>query len=374
MSPEQGGDGSRGGLMFIMRRFSGGGVQRQTVSLIAEMMRQGERPSLLVLDGRGPIRTQVPDGCEVVDLGCPDLNRAMLPLARELRRRRPRVVISTHRPVNWRLVLLRLLLHQPQHLILTERNPLHSARSRYAGLRVKAQPIWIHFLYPFASRLVAVSRDVAESLHSIARLRMDVAVIPNGIDLASAWRQAEEAGAHPWIHEPDCELVLGIGRLTTQKDFHTLLRAFARLPGRLSRLIILGEGPDRGALQALSRELGIGERVALPGFVLNPFPFLKRCDVFVSSSRWEGFGNVILEAMACGAPIVATDCPGGPHEILKDGVFGALVPVADVEAMAHAIQQALDVPPDRERIAAAAGDHSIQKTARQYIELIEGLG
>jgi glycosyltransferase involved in cell wall biosynthesis len=114
--------------------------------------------------------------------------------------------------------------------------------------------------------------------------------------------------------------------------------------------------------------------VALPGFVLNPFPFLKRCDVFVSSSRWEGFGNVILEAMACGAPIVATDCPGGPHEILEDGVFGALVPVADVEAMAKAIRRAIDAPPDRERIVAAAGAHSIERTARQYIELIEGLG
>ena len=338
-----------------------------------ELIREGYTPSLLVLDGRGPIRAHVPEGCEVIDLNCPNHNLAMLPLARYLRTHRPRIVHSTHRPVNLRIIVARLLIGQPQHLIVSEHNPL-DARLRYlptAGLRLRI--LLMHYLYPFASRVLAVSQDVATSLHTTAGLRQEIHVIHNGIDTGEVRRRAAEPASHAWLGQTEPKLILGIGRLEFQKNFSMLLQAFALLPDRQARLMILGEGPQREILQALAAQLGIEARFELPGYLDNPFPFLAHCDAFVLPSRWEGFANVLLEALAAGTPVVSTDCPGGPREILQGGRFGRVVPVDDVPAMAAAIQDTLQAPPDKASLVEQAGRYSIQNTARQYIELIDGL-
>jgi glycosyltransferase involved in cell wall biosynthesis len=135
---------------------------------------------------------------------------------------------------------------------------------------------------------------------------------------------------------------MGIGRLAPKKDFPTLLRAFAEIRGKYrARLMILGEGPARGELEALVRELDLEADVALPGFVENPYAYLARANLFVLSSRWEGLPTVLIEAMFCGVPVVATDCPSGPREILGGGRYGTLVPVGDMDALTHAMEAGL---------------------------------
>jgi glycosyltransferase involved in cell wall biosynthesis len=164
-------------------------------------------------------------------------------------------------------------------------------------------------------------------------------------------------------------VILGVGRLTVQKDFPTLIRAFARVrQKRNARLLILGEGELRSELNALVAELGLQADVALPGFVENPFVFMRHASLFVLSSAWEGFGNVLVEAMACGMPVVSTDCPSGPAEILQNGKWGRLVPVGDVQALSEALLATLEesTHPD---VAARAAECSVDRAVEGYLRV-----
>jgi len=179
---------------------------------------------------------------------------------------------------------------------------------------------------------------------------------------------ASEPIEHPWLVPGPPPVVLAAGRLTAQKDFPTLLRAFARLvPERDLRLMILGEGPDRAALEAEIEALGLGDRVALLGFQANPFSYMARARLFVLSSAWEGLPGVLIQAMACGTPVVSTDCPSGPREVLEGGRLGPLVPVGDAEALARAIMQTLDAPLPAEILKARAAQYGLAPVSRRYL-------
>jgi glycosyltransferase involved in cell wall biosynthesis len=167
-------------------------------------------------------------------------------------------------------------------------------------------------------------------------------------------------------------VVLAAGRLERQKDFPTLLRAFALLRAeRPVRLVVLGEGAWRERLAALAATLGVAADVDLPGFQPNPYPFLARTRVFALSSRWEGSPNVLTEAMALGTPVVATDCPSGPREILADGRYGPLVPMGDAPALAAALARALDEPLPSAVLKGAVRDYSAIESARRYLALLD---
>jgi glycosyltransferase involved in cell wall biosynthesis len=170
-------------------------------------------------------------------------------------------------------------------------------------------------------------------------------VLPNPVVTPELVECAAQPLDDPWFTAGAAPVVLGAGRLDQQKDFPTLIRAFAAVRSkRAARLVILGEGPERARLESLVEELGIGEHVRLPGFVSNPFSYMARAAVFVLSSAWEGMPGVLIQAMACGAPVVATDCESGPREVLASGKYGRLVPVGDHAALAEAIAATLDAP------------------------------
>jgi glycosyltransferase involved in cell wall biosynthesis len=166
-------------------------------------------------------------------------------------------------------------------------------------------------------------------------------------------------------------VILSVGRLSAEKDYPTLLRAFALLQNQVpARLILLGEGGQRAGLERLASELGIGATVSLPGFVRNPFAYMARARVFVLSSLFEGFGNVLVEALACGCQVVSTHCPGGPGEILDRGRYGRLVPVGDHAALARAILEAIAEPMDTEALRRRADDFSVERAARRHLDAL----
>jgi glycosyltransferase involved in cell wall biosynthesis len=222
-----------------------------------------------------------------------------------------------------------------------------SESSRQQQRRVTGQ-IWPHLLrtfYPWASSIVAVSQGAADDLAQSSGLPRDrVEVVYNPVITDTTIASARLAPDHHWFAPGQPPVILGVGRLTRQKDFPTLIRAFAEVRRALpARLIILGEGEDRNQLTALADDLGVSQDVALPGFRNAP-AYMASSALFVLSSAWEGLPTVLIEALAAGARVVSTDCPSGPREILQEGRLGALVPVGDVAALAAAMRRALEGP------------------------------
>jgi glycosyltransferase involved in cell wall biosynthesis len=211
-------------------------------------------------------------------------------------------------------------------------------------------------MYREAAHVIAVAGEVADNLAALdAADPADVTVIPNAVELSDAFERAAEVPEHPWFDRHESPLVVSVGRLVRKKDHGTLLEAFARLRrDRPARLVVLGEGPMRQRLETAVARLGLSEDVAFPGHATNPFSPVARADLFVLSSISEGMPSALIEALACGTPVVSTDCPSGPREILGEGRFGELVAVGDVGALAAAMARQLDAPRDREALRARA--------------------
>ena len=203
--------------------------------------------------------------------------------------------------------------------------------------------------------------------------RERVHVVYNPVVTEEMERKSREPVDHPWIGGDGPPVILAVGRLDAQKDFPTLLAAFARLlTRRPARLIVLGEGKKRPHLLSLARRLGVAEHVDFPGFADNPYAFMARASLFVLSSRREGLPTVLIEAMACGCPVVSTDCPYGPREILEDGRHGPLAPVGDAEALAAAMARTLDAPPRPEALRERASFFNVARAINRYEELLLG--
>lgn len=325
----------------------GGGAERMMLKVAAGFARQGLATDLVLAQSTGAYVEEIPPGVRVLDLESASVLGSLPKLARYLKREQPVALLSTLNTANVVAVLAKRLAKTPTRVVVRQANMLEPAArvdrrvTRWVIMRL------VQWTYPRADAVIAVSdgvaRDVAEAT-KVPRERLHV--VPNPVVDAKLLERAKEPPDHPWFRNGSNPIVLGVGRLTPQKDFSTLLRAFAEVRQRHdARLVILGEGPERGALEALTRELDIEAFVSLPGFVQNPFSVMARARLFVLSSAWEGLPGVLIQALACGAPVVATDCESGPREILDDGRFGRLIPVGDPSCMAKAILDALDTPP-----------------------------
>lgn len=229
--------------------------------------------------------------------------------------------------------------------MISERNTLSQiVKFQSADLRVRIMPQLVRWFYPWADCIVAVSQGVADDLRKLLKISdTRVQAIYNPVITPDLQVQVRADLDHPWFQNREPPVILAIGRLTAQKDYPLLIAAFAQtLKTHRARLLILGEGEERPALENLIRDLGLEDDVSMPGFVSNPFPYIVRSATFVLSSRWEGLPGVLIEAMYCGVPLISTDCPSGPREILLDGEYGRLVPIQDVEALSVAMCDALD--------------------------------
>ena len=279
-----------------------------------------------------------------------------------LDRNRPDAILAIMTPAAVAATLAACVAHHPVRIVASQRNVFKTTREfRRACLS-----------YPYADAAVAVSRGVASELGRLSGMpRNRIHTIYNPVVSPNLFRKACEPIDHPWLNGRGPPVVLAIGRLHKQKDFATLLTAFALLlRQRCARLLVLGRGPLLANLQSLTHELRIGNHVEFFGFVENPYAFLARASLFVLSSRYEGLANVLIEAMACSCPVVSTNCRFGPDEILEGGRWGELVPVGNPEALAGAMARALDNPPRRRGLRARASFFSVEKAVVRYEELL----
>ena len=332
---------------------AGGGAERVLLSVAEALGRRGHGVELVLGNSEGGLRDEVPTSVPVVDLGCRHLRNSLPRLVRYLRRRRPACLLSTLDHANVLAVLAVALARTGTVPILRLANTVSETRpSRLLDKDRLTYELAVR-CYRRAGRLVAVSEGVADDLVRLAGVARDaVHVIPNPVVGPELFALRDEALDHPWFAPGAPPVVLGVGRLTRQKNFPLLLNAFADVRRRRpARLLVLGEGEDRAALEALAGALGVAEDVAFPGFDRNPFRYMARAGVFASSSDWEGLPGAVIQALACGAPVVATDCRSGPREILDGGRYGTLVPVGDAAALSAALLDALDrsptPPPER---------------------------
>ncbi|MFB6286746.1 MAG: glycosyltransferase [Candidatus Bipolaricaulia bacterium] len=321
----------------------GGGAERVMLTLAEEFLERGVETDIVLTTTEGELADEVPSGAQVVDLEASRILTSLPGLIRYLRRRRPPVLLSAMRTTNCIALWARALSGVSTRIVVSEHNVL-SASTSQSEWKNRVLFSLMRFTYPSADRTVAVSEGVAEDLcQSIGLRREAITTVHNPILDPGLVEQAREHVDHPWFSAGSDSVVLGVGELCEQKDFSTLLRAFARVGERRpAYLAILGEGDKRPALEREARRLGISDRLWMPGFTSNPLKYMAQASVFVLSSKWEGLPTVLIEAMATGTPVVSTNCRSGPAEILKDGEYGRLVPVGDPSALAVAIEEALE--------------------------------
>ncbi|MGO9570679.1 MAG: glycosyltransferase, partial [Desulfomonilaceae bacterium] len=350
------------------------GAESVMLNLAREFCRLGHQVDLVVASAKGPYRSRVPDSVRMVTLGTNRTFNAIVPLIRYLRRESPDALLSQIGHCNIVAVLARKLSGASTRVAITEVSFMKISTMGAPQFRSRWVPVLAKRIYPWADEIIAVSQGVADDLSNLLGLPRDrIDVIYNAVVTPELYERADRPFEHPWFEKGQPPVVLGVGRLDPEKDFSTLLKAFRIVrKNRDVRLMILGEGPERSLLNSLAEELGIDDEVAFPGFVENPIPYIARSSVLALTSRFEGLSNVIIEALACGTPAVATDCPCGPREILEGGRYGMLAPVGDFEAVARAIEETLKNPPDPLLLKSAAERFSVDAITRQYLKVLIG--
>jgi glycosyltransferase involved in cell wall biosynthesis len=360
-------------IAVFLPALAGGGAERVLLLLAGGFAARGVPVDLVVPHTAGEYRDEVPATVRLVELGARGALTSLPHLVTYLRRERPSALLSTLSHANIVVLWARAVARVPTRIVVREANTISVATRGAARFRDRLMPFLIRRFYPLADAIIAVSDGVARDLERTAGVpaerirRLDNPIVTD--DLA---RLAAQPLEDPWFAPGQPPVVLGVGRLERQKDFASLIRAFARVRAtRPARLVLLGEGGERRALEALVLELGLEGDVRLPGFVANPFAYMARAGVFVLSSAWEGMPGALIQALACGVPVVATDCESGPRELLGGGRGSCLVGVGDIAAMSLAIAGALDgprCPPDDRVLAPFTQAAAVER----YLHLLSG--
>ncbi|HLA96915.1 MAG TPA: glycosyltransferase [Anaerolineales bacterium] len=357
-------------VTFFLPNLTVGGAERALANLATGFVRRGFETDFLLVKAQGELLANLPEQVRVVDLNLPSTYACLYALIRYLRQRRPSIVISALDLTNLFMLLARRFSSVPLKLAIT----LHSTISiqHRPFTKKKLEKILLGWLYPAADEIVAVSRGVAEDYCRYTGLAPKrVRVIYNPIILPGLSEQCCAPLEHPWFQPGQPPVILGVGRLAYPKNFHLLIRAFRQVREKHKcRLLILGEGEQRPELEALAADSGLQTEISMPGVVKNPYAYMSRAAGLVLSSHYEGLPTVLVEAMACGCPVISTDCPSGPKEILNEGQYGYLVPMDDAASLAQAISRTLAGetrrPPD-----AWLKQFELDYATEQYIRLFE---
>ena len=358
-------------IALVLPDLGGGGAERVMLTLADEFVARGIAVDIVLMRCKGVFLKQVPQTLRLVDLKAPRVRQVPLAFRRYLRAERPDAVIANMWPLTTACIIARALAGSKARILACEHASLSKMYRDWGWLHGFLLRRSLAALYPFADVRAAVSSGVADDLAAITgidRSRFDVVYNPIAVGPPTSDEAAAVGCAwQGWTGKR----IITVGALKDEKNQALLFHAFARLLETVdARLMLLGEGPLRGELEALSRKLGVADKIVMPGFVTDPAPFYRTADLFVLSSDYEGFGNVIVEALACGLPAVSTDCPSGPAEILEKGRWGRLTPVGDALALADAMAESLAAEHDREALRRRAADFSPALAAKQYLQLL----
>lgn len=401
-------------IAVFLPSLEGGGAERSMLHLVNGFLAHGRAVDLVLCQAKGAYLAEIPSGATLIELtasgnlwarciaalGSPrDFFALLRPvllaskiapeilrlraLQRYLQQARPDVILCALTYANLVAIWARRMAGTRTPVVVSERIALSNycaAPSNFRKWRWRYLPEVVRRTYPEADAIVTVAADVADDLiASIGLPASSVTTIHNPVVDEQLRQRAQQALDHPWfaprVATPHAApVILAVGRLTEQKDFATLLRAFAVVRAeREARLVILGEGRLRADLQQLAATLGIQADLDMPGFVENPFKYMARASVLVLSSHYEGLPGVLIQALACACPVVSTDCPGGSRAILDGGKFGALVAVGDAPGMAQAISAQLDKPTPKEVLLRRAEDFSVAGGVSNYLALLDAV-
>lgn len=359
-------------LAIFLMDLDGGGAERVMINLAYGFAEQGLNVDLVLVKPEGPYLSQISSKVRVIKLERSRLILSLPSLVSYLKREKPPVLISALEDTNIIALCAKKLANVSTKVVVTVHNHLSRESQNATTLKRRLTPKLVKWFYAWADSIVGVSQGVTKNLVEIGLPAEKIEAIYNPIVTPELSEKIQEPLDHPWFSPNQPPVILGVGRLQKQKDYPTLIHAFAKIrQHKLLRLMILGEGSERSYLESLVQELGIAEDVVFGGFVSNPYAYMAQATVLVLSSAWEGFGNVLVEAMAAGTPIVSTDCESGPAEILANGQYGKLVSVGDTESMAQAIAATLENAPDREILKKRANDFSLEKALTKYGKLLQ---
>ena len=355
-------------IAVFLPSLGGGGAERAIVLLANGFAASGQEVHLVLGQAVGPYLSEISPAVHVVDLKKKRVLYALPALVRYMWQKKPRAILSAMNYANIIAIIAKTLGPKSMRIVVSERSSpsgYNSVKFRYILLPL------MRLLYPRADRIICVSQGVADDLQTLIRVPdSQVDVFPNPLDMSALKSAANQPISHKWLNDPNKKLILAVGRLSVEKDYETLLSALALVRQKSNAyLVILGEGNCRGALETLIAELGLQNHVEMLGFQPNPFPWMAKCDVYVLSSATEGFPNSLVQAMACGAKVVSTDCKHGPKEILDNGRYGTLVPVGNDRELANAIVEALGngAPAN---VQEAAERYSPEKIIEQYLRAL----
>jgi len=347
-------------------------MEKELLVLSEELIRNGLNIDLVVVNTIDTAYFPSAD-INLVDLQTRQIRFVLIPLVKYLRDTKPEVMFSAETPMNAMAIIARMITGFPKRLIVSERNHLSSVTKNAIRLGDRIRPWLVQNLYPKADLIITVSKGVAKDLIESYKIDIDkIQPIYNMFDINKIVSASQSTPQCSWLEKDASPIIINVGRLSSQKDHATLIKAFAIAKAkRKCRLLILGEGAERPTLINLIQDLNLDDDVFMPGFVSNPYAYIARAKLFVLSSAWEGLPGALIEALACGIPVVSTDCPSGPAEILENGKYGLLTPVRDAQALADAILDTLKHPKPSTMLHQRAMDFSIEKIFPQYLEILQ---
>lgn len=358
-------------IAILIPDLRGGGVERVRLVLAREFVKAGYEIELVIMRRAGALLSEAEAEFAIHDLDCPRARSLPFALIKYIRRNRPDVLLAAMWPLTAIAPLAARLSGHQCRVLISEHNIISAQYSAWGWRHKLLMRLSIMIGYRLADCRVGVSKGVAIDMANLSRIRKEAFnVINNPVRRLPdpEWAQIDLANKL-WSGGGGLR-ILTVGALKAVKNHSLLIRAFARLDLKDARLLILGDGKEKESLQLLAQELQVASRVIFAGFYADPGPFYQTADLFVLSSNYEGFGNVLVEAMASGLPIVSTDCPSGPREILNDGEFGSLVPVGDEWALASAIRTALKQSSDSQSLRRRVADFEPEFAARAYEQAI----
>lgn len=355
-------------VTIVTPSFHSGGAERVALNLADEMTRIGIKVNLIAIRSHGPLRNQVNANITLIELQCKRLRNAVFKINRIVGETAPDLVISVTRSTN---IVVGLGLHRKNHILLFREATTLNNIFALTYFKRNLIKMTMRFTYTKADLVIGNSQRTAHDLVHHGIITHDQCkvignpVIPDQIeDLMSQYTN------HPWLSDNRLSCMVTAGRLEPVKDHELLIRAFSEATETNPdlRLLILGEGPLARYLHDLTRQLSVEKKIEFAGYIENPYPYFKESDLFVLTSKWEGFGNVIVEAMITGTRILITECPGGPSEILKYGAYGKIVPTRNPEILAGQILEYLKKEDHGESRKYAAAEYTLEAITRKYLD------